>query len=450
MMNKFKKRTLMFIFFTFFFISCISAQEQLSLMAQAKPAQELISLNLKDVNIKDALKIITEASGYNIVVDKDVNATVNIILTDVTWQTALENILKTNGLTYMVQENIIRITTLDTVKREEDKLPLVTKIITLNFAKATTIQGSLSTMLSGRGSIQINTPTNALIITDTPEAVSKITMIAENLDIRTPQVMIEALIMSVKLTDSDQFGIDWIATYKNNAERSITQSLKASASILDLAYGKTILPQWNFSEQIAIYAQDKKVTILANPRVLTLDNTAANIEINEQVPYSYVAKSTDGGRVSETQFKEVGIKLFVTPHITKDKFISLDVKAEQSFVASFVGDTNQPAVDSRKAQTNFMLRDGETAVIGGLRKKEKTITIDKIPLLGDLPLLGKLFRKENSEITDTELIIFITPRIVENAYMTEMEREKQQNAKNNLNRDKAILDTLSKMSNDDD
>lgn len=440
----------------------VSAQEQAPQKTKQGPekievAESLLTLDFKDVDLKDALKIITQASGLNIVMDNDVKATVSITLKDVAWQTALDSILKTNELTYRFEGNIIRIMTLDTVKKETDTLPLSTKVITLNFAKATDLQASLGKMISSRGNIQTNVNTNSLIVTDTPEILNKIENLASALDVRTPQVLIEALIMSVKLTDSDKFGMDFTLTHKQRPERKITQTLKAPSTVLDISLGKTIFPLWNLSETLSIFAEDKRVDILANPRVLTLDNLPAQIEILEQVPYTYTSQSTEGSStISSTQFKDVGIKLYVTPHITKDRFISLMVKAEQSFVASFVGTTNEPSIDSRKVDTNFMLKDGESVAIGGLRKKDNTTTIDKVPLLGDIPIVGKLFRKEVKEIVNTELIIFITPHIMESSLMTVKEEYKLEKSLKELSekmtlkerlalRERAMQDVLNKL-----
>ncbi len=179
----------------------LHSEEKTAPAATDTQASNLISLNLKEVNIEDALKIIAEASGMNVILDKDVKAKINITLKDVTWQTALDNILKTNELTYRTQGNIIRIVTLATLKKEEEIIPLTTKIISLSFAKAEDIQKSLTKIVSTRGSIEVNVPTNSLIVTDTPETLSKIETVIAKLDTKTPQVLIETLIVSVKLTD---------------------------------------------------------------------------------------------------------------------------------------------------------------------------------------------------------------------------------------------------------
>ncbi|MDP2941207.1 MAG: secretin N-terminal domain-containing protein [Candidatus Omnitrophota bacterium] len=417
----FKKVGILLILFSLF-AACLQ-QESFSLTTTslgrqgketANPA--LISLEVKELDLKDALKIIAQASGMNIILDKDVKSTVTIHLKEVTWQTALENILTTNALTYKTDGNIIRVLTLDTLKKEQETLPLETAILTPNFAKSADLQQSMAKIISSRGNLQINVSTNSLIVTDTPDIVAKIKEIVETLDVPTPQVMIEAMIISVKLTDASEYGLNFTLTHKERSERKITQSLLPTSAydLMDLYYGKTILPLYNLSAQLRLWAEDKRIKILASPRVLTLDNLTAQIEITEQVAYKQVSQTTESATViSSTQFKDSGIKLYVTPHITKDKYISLAVKAEQSFVSGFTGDDKQPAIDTRKVETNFMLRDSEAVVIGGLRKRDNTLTVDKIPILGDLPFIGKIFRQETKNYVDSELLIFISPSIVE-------------------------------------
>lgn len=397
--------------------------------------KNLVSMSLKDVNIEDALKIISEASGHNVILDSDVKAKTSVNLKNVPWQVALDIILKTNELTYTLQDNIIRVMSIGSLKREEETLPLTTKILSLNFAKAEDLQKSLLKILSPRGSIEINIPTNSLIISDSPEKLAKIEEVVSKLDMRTPQVMIEAMLVSFKLTDTFKAGLDWKLTDNRDGvgTRNVTQSLKIpSGSILDLYYyhGKNVIGPWELGDtQLTLLGEDKRVKILANPKILTLDNLPAQIEITEQVPYTYTSSSTQGGTVTSTQFKDIGIKLYVTPHITKDRTISLSVRGEQSFVASFVGATNEPSIDSRKVETNFMLRDGETVIIGGLKKKDNTTTVTKIPLLGDIPIIGKaLFSRTVRETVDNELLIFITPEIMDDPIILTEEEEKKFNA----------------------
>jgi len=422
----FKRIGAILCLYLFCFLIALYAQEQVPPTTKTEPAANLVSLNLKDVNIEDALKIIAEASGLNIILDKDVAAKVNIILKDVPWQTALENILKTNELTYRIQGNIIRVMTLITVKKEEAMVPLVSKIITLNFAKTDELQKSLGKMLSERGGININARTNALIITDTPELVAKIEEMANKLDTATPQVMIEALILDLQLRDEDELGIDWKMVHKERPERTIEQNLSLAtqnlASVGAIRYGRSLIPVATLELLIDFWKQQGRVEILANPRISTLDNLPAHIELIEQIPY--VAQTqTDQGVVQSTQFKDSGIKLTVTPHVTtKDNYIMVTISTEQSFLAGTSG--GQPIIDSRKAETTLMVKDGETIAIGGLKRKQDTTTITKFPVLGDIPLVGYLFRNKVSAVRDTELLIFVTPYLREKVLVSPADEKK--------------------------
>jgi len=420
----------------------IPVESEEALETQQADESELLSLDFENTEIRDVIRVLSEISGKNIVISPDIKATVTVQLKDVTWETALDVILKTYNLTYKKEENLIRVLTFDQMKVEEEKIPLVTKIIALNFAKAEDIRPSLEKMQSSRGSMEVNIRTNSLIITDLPEVVQQIEDIAEQLDTRTPQVMIEALMADVKLTADEALGIDWTMGHPQDThEMTMSQTLASSVTNVagSIAFGKTIFQDTDLAGVINAWQEDKRVDILANPKVLTLDNLQATIEMTEQIPYTSQSESTEGGTVTSTQFKDAGIKLFVTPHITtKDNWISMNVQVEQSFRSGWTP-ANEPIIDYRKADTNLMVKDGETIVIGGLRKKEDTVTIDKVPIFGDIPLLGVLFRKTTKSITNVDLLIFITPRIVEDPRLTIKEQETLELFKEEPEVDKALL-----------
>ena len=387
---------------------------------------ELLSLDFEDTEITDVIRVLAEISGMNMVIAPDIETRVTLQLKDITWQQALDVILMTYNLTYKKEGNLIRVMTLDQMKIEEEKIPLVTKIVLLNFARADEIVPSLEKITSPRGSIQTNARTNSLIITDLPEAVEQIEDIANKLDTRTPQVMIEALIVDVKLSGDENLGINWdLKSPDDFPERTFSQTLSlAGSTSAAISFGKTILRDYDLHGLINMWKEDQRVDVLANPKVMTLDKLQATIELIEEIPYTSESSSTEGGSVTSTQFKESGIKLYVTPHITtKDNWISMNIQVEQSYRTGYTTD-NQPIIDSRKAETNLMVKDSETIVIGGLRKKEDTTTIDKVPVLGDIPVLGNLFRRSTKTRTNIDLLIFVTPKIIEGPILTAKEKER--------------------------
>jgi len=396
----------------------------------------LISVNFQNADILEVIAIFSEKTGLNMVAGPDVKAMVNIELNNMPWEKALDVILKNYNLTYKREDSLIRIMTLEQMKLEEDKIPLVTKVLTFNFSKADDVKGSFGSMLSSRGKIEVNSRTNSLIITDLPESIEKIEAIANSLDTRTPQVMIEALMADVKLSNEDQLGIQWKLA-KNDDKTAIPygksgkavgeQTLGLSgATTGSIFFGQTILKYTDFVSTISFWQEQRRVNILAHPVIMTLDNQSAHIELIEQIPYTQQTSSTESSSaLSTTSFKDAGIKMDVTPHITtKDDYISMNLKVEQSFRTGFVSGTTQPIIDSRKAETNLLVKNGETIVIGGLRKKEDTFTIDKIPFLGDIPLFGALFRRRTRAVTDVDLLIFVTPKIVSEPKLTEREQER--------------------------
>ncbi|HOX55042.1 MAG TPA: secretin and TonB N-terminal domain-containing protein [Candidatus Omnitrophota bacterium] len=396
--------------------------------AAVPAAEELINLDFENTDIKDVIRVLSQKSGVNIILGQDVAATVTIQLKDTTWEKALDVILKNYNLTYKKEENLIRIMTLEQLKNEEEKIPLVTEIITLDFASVGEIKNSLDSMLSVRGKIQVSPRTNALIVTDTPDKVKLIKQVAQDLDLRTPQVMIEALMVDVTLGDQYKAGVELVGKPATvETEASFGQDLSLTRLTADVAgsivFNKTLFETLDLASLIELWKENKKVNILANPRVMTLDNLTATIKLTEQIPYTSV-QQTEQGSYSSTQFKEAGIELFVTPHITtKDNYISMNIKVEQSFQSGTTSD-NQPIIDSRNAETNLMVKDKQTIVIGGLRRKTDSTTIDKVPILGDLPFIGAAFRRTVKVVTNVDLLIFVTPTIVTQPRFSKKEKER--------------------------
>jgi type IV pilus assembly protein PilQ len=384
-----------------------------------------VDLDLKDADIRDVARALSKISGLNIIVSQDVRASVTLRIQNTNWKEALGIILATYNLTMTEGDNYIVIATFENLRQTEERGDLQTKVMTLNFVDATQIQKTLTSLLTGRGKIETDIRSNSLVITDIPDRIKKIEGVAQELDNQTPQVMIEAMMLTVKLNDDEQWGVDWTLTSKDRPERSIKQPLGlatgGSAYTGFLKYGKTILPWANFVETIDFWLQTKKAEILANPRIMTLDNLAATIDLTERVAYTSTTQSTESTTVLvTTSFEDVPVKLQVKPHITKDGHVFMNILTQQSYQSGTAANS-QPIIDSRRAETNLMVKDGDTVVIGGLRKKEKTETVQKFPILGDIPLLGYMFRKTVIASVDTELIIFVTPHIIKDNKMTASE-----------------------------
>lgn len=406
--------------------------------SEAKVSEEgLVSVNFENVDIRDVVRILSEKAQLNMVVGPEVAATVNLQLNNIPWKKALDVILTTYNLTYKRDGDLIRIMTLEQLQTEDEKIPLSTKIITLNFARASEVKGNFGSMLSGRGKIEVNDRTNSMIITDLPDRIAKIEEIADRLDTRTPQVMIEALMADVVIQQDDQLGINWQLEQEmhgpavSGPKRSMVQNLGdlgAPGGII--TFGTTLLTDKDLHATIAMWQRQSRVNILAHPQILTLDNLPAKINLTEEIPYTQVTQTTEGGpasAISSVAFKSAGINLQVTPHITtKDNYIYMAISVNQSFRSGYAPGGTQPIIDSRAAETNLLVKNKQTAVIGGLRRKNDSFAVSKIPLLGDVPVLGALFRQRVGGLTDTDLLVFVTPTVVEERPFTPKENDRLQ------------------------
>lgn len=431
---------LLFLMYAFL----LYAQEQAPSEA-GKPVSEssrLINLDVKEADIKDIMRMFSQVSGLNIIISDDVRASVTLSVTNVDWEDALNMILRTNNLISVKEGTFLRIMTYEKFRREEEGVPLVNETIFLNFVKAGEMTSILEPMRSGRGRITAHSQTNSLIISETPANFKKMLEVIEKLDKQTPQVMIEALMVDVKLTLEDKLGLDWTITHKRRPERSFTQDLNASSEAGVIRYGKTLLPKFNLTALIDFWCKDDKAEVLANPKVMTSDGLTATIELVEEVPYVQSSISETGSITSSYSFRSAGIKLDVTPKINKEGFISLTILTEQSSRSGTAG--GQPYFDMRRASTNLIVKDQETIVIGGLRKRDVTDTIEYIPILGKIPLLGKFFQKREKSTTNKELLIFVTPYIITDAQLSRPEKrtlEKFKKLERGKKRDLGFLDT---------
>lgn len=274
-----------------------------------------------------------------------------------------------------------------------------------------------------------------MLITDIPTKVEQIERIAKKLDTRTPQVLIEAMLVDVKLSVDDELGINWnivhvdrdkswrskdIATAKANNYNYIEQpSALSGISGPAIEFGwLEKLGTFRLDGLIKAWVQDAKANVLASPKIVTLDNETAKIEIISRVPYTEVSETEQGTR-SSVQFKDVITNLTVTPQITKEGFVSMHLEPKQEFVEAWPG--GEPQIGTRTAETNVLVKDGETIVIGGLRKVEDNATITKVPFLGDIPFIGNLFRKKDVQKINTELVMFVTPHIIIHPELTDEE-----------------------------
>ena len=303
---------------------------------------------------------------------------------------------------------------------------LFVETVTLKFLDAKNLRTAIAGMVSEHGIISIDGKSNSLIVCDTKENLEKILTQIKKAD-RTPkQIMVEVVILDVQLDDDTEIGINWDLLSDKNYGIGYRQNFTASGERL----GSTIDSAANIGAATAfnttglggdfsiisstirnivhLIQQKRDVEILASPRVMMVSGQTANIEAVDEIPYTEATSSVQGGEFTYTEFKLVGVKLQVTATLTDGNDILLTVDAEQNVQ---VGTSTPPRVDTRKAKTSLLLKDGEVVVFGGLRRQEKTKEVDQIPLLGDLPIIGGLFKSTNTVVKNSELIVFLSPHI---------------------------------------
>lgn len=391
-----------------------------------------VSLDFRDADIKNVLEILSLKSGVNIVTGPEVTGLVSIQLKEVPWKEALDVILRTYGYASERKGNIIVVTTVEELKkRREDALlleeqePLETRIFTLNFAIASDVLSSVEKMKTERGSINIDSRTNTLIVTDIATRIEAIENVMLKLDSTTPQVMIEAKIVETNFVDEENFGVNWIIQASaTGSSRGISYPFKLGAT--DNPFGGTVAAPTAFSYGTLSFAQmssameilksKTNTNILSNPRLVTLDNETASINIGQQYPIpSYVFnKETGSLEINGFEYKDIGINFQVTPHVNSAGFVTLEVIPEISEKVNDVpfGGETLPLISNESTKTKVMIKDGDTLVIAGLIKSKENDVTKKVPILGDVPILGYIFKKKEKEVNKTDLLIFVTPHII--------------------------------------
>jgi len=339
--------------------------------------------------------------------------------------------IKTNIGRIVVDEGSNTLVMIDTPKKLEETegiientdLPIQTRIFSLNYAQADKLSAKIQEAITkGVGSIKIDERTNKIAVTDYPEKLDGIAQLIEAFDEKTPQVLIDAQIIEIKPSDKFEAGIDWDYWIAKNS-RFVTSLPTAGAvnklslSLATENLGLTAGRQYKGIIDLLRTIGDAK--ILSSPRIMALNNQEAKILVGTREPYaSQTTVTGEGGTVTTSEtvnFVDVGIKLYVTPTINKDNFVTMKIKPEiSSATEKYTTSKGErvPIVSTSEAETSVMLKDGVTIIIGGLRKDEKSETSKRIPFLGDIPFLGIAFRNKSKELKKTELVILLTPHIM--------------------------------------
>ncbi len=408
-------------------VSAPAAAQDTGAMRQVgmvRTGEGTFSIDVAGADIRTVMRAVAQFSGRNIVVDRDVKGLVTISLKNVGWESAMRTILRSGGLEYVDEGGIIRVDEAAKLQaeatdreaaraRQMELIPLETRILKLNYANASELIGPLSASLSRRGLVQAEKRTNPLIVTDLPSIVDRVEKMATELDSSTPQIEITAKLVDVDTQASRDLGITWGLTglQPNNDPANGTVNVnvtegKAPQSAT-VTYG--VAKSWGVvSAKIDMLERMNKANIISNPRITTVDNREAKILVGQKIPL--IVQDVAGNPVSQLQ--TIGIQLKVTPHLTQDKKIIMDLHPEVSDLASNSTVQGGVIINTSEADTRVMVEDGQTAVIGGLIRTNDGVIRQGVPLLKDFPIIGALFRSSNPSHQNRELIIFVTPRLL--------------------------------------
>ena len=397
---------------------------------------EPITLTLKDADVKDVLKTFSVLTELNIVLDPGVSGSVTVELREVPWDQALDLILKINGLDYVLENNVLRVAPINKLaaeksakaaynKERERAKPLSTYLKPLSYAKADYVAGLLSSdsyLLSDRGSVTVDQRTNTLIIRDVNDRVEGILRLIDSLDLPTPQVVIEGRIVETTKNFSRALGVSWGFTSVMDAEhgndtgltfpnsiRTVgSVDLPAGNPVLGMTFGD-ILNTFNLDFQLTAAEANNEARVVSTPRVTTQNLQRASIRSGLQIPVQTVANNT-----VTVQYVDATLRLEVTPQITAEGTVNLDISIKKQRPApefAVVGGQNAP-IFTRDAETQLLIRDGGTTVIGGIYEITDGQGSDSIPGISKIPIFGWLFKNKRVRLDHDELLIFITPRIV--------------------------------------
>jgi type IV pilus secretin PilQ/predicted competence protein len=425
--------------FRFIILLCgLFAVASMYFYAQAQSSKKYESLVFQDANIKAIFQFLAKEAGVNIVVNPNVQFSVNLDLKNISWQGVVDILLETYDLTMVQDEGYTRVMTLadfrqkqkDVLSYEEEKktlLPMQTRIFVVKYAKATELSTVLAQAKSSRGTIVVDSRSNALVVTDIPEQFPKMEALLTKLDIETKQVTISAKIILVDQSYLREMGVEWQAGKPASPAGGDANAHDARDGVISSGTGYGV-EAWSQTDEVADklghftwgimtgeYAFQtalsaivgrNKGNIIDQPDITTLDNKQAEIFSGEDIPLTQLDES---GNVITKMFS-IGTTLRITPHITVNDRILIDLYVERN---AYTPSTGGYSILKRYATTNIILGPGDYAVIGGISTQDKSLGIKGVPILMDLPLIGRLFKYTTEQTSTKDLVIFVKAKIVE-------------------------------------
>jgi len=393
--------------------------------------QKTVDLEYKNADIVNILRSLAWTYKLNVVTSPDVKGEVTISLRDVSVETAFKAILSINGLVYSIRDEILYVSSGD-----REIVELGTEVIFLNYIKAVEAQNLLREILSEKGDIKIDELQNSLIVFDYLANIQKIKELIVKIDIAPRQILIEAKVVDITSSVITNLGLTWNAEYdpghglfdratRASEEIDFTSNMAGQSTVLtgsQLVLNAFKIKGLEVSATIDALIRDGKANLLASPSIAVLNGQEARIIIGQRYPIKERTQTTTG-TTETTTFVDIGTTLKVTPQINEDGYITMRVHPEVSSLAEQLD--AGPRITTREADTTVRIKEGETLIIGGLIQQQGDNSRDKIPILGDIPIIGYLFSRTAGTDSQTELAVFITPRILRSREEKELIRKQQ-------------------------
>lgn len=417
-----------------------------------KRMQQEVSVDFAETPIDDVLRILAKQADVDIVKSPKVVGMVTATLTDVPLAEALDNILSAHGYGYVATENMIRVVPQDEIYEIREKV--VSRVYRITYADVKEVEKALSKFLSNTGSISANPGTSNIIVTDVESKIRAIDQFIDEIDRVTPQILVEARIYDITTKDRFDIGVEWQAGRNSTLGTNVGDNPTAGRiePFVDSAFGGlssfaesassairfgVLDESFDWDLEFKLQQEGIAAKLLASPSVLSLDNETASFKIISEIPYQELSETSAGGTIGSTSFREVGVELTVVPHVTEEQSDGTEgmirLKVQPTFsvvsgevqVSGYSSFNNQPIIDRRAADIQTLVRNGQTLVIAGLRKKDTQQQQNKIPFLGDIPLLGGLFRSEGEETINSQLFVFVKATIVQDQYLPKTDAQER-------------------------
>ncbi len=398
------------------------SKETVSPPTEKKMVERTVSLDVKDADIIDVLRMLSRLGNINIITSPEVKGTVTMRFDNVPFSVAFSAILRAVECNAVeISEGVIMVKPF----KKDVEGELRTRVYNLNYAEASDIKKVIDKFLSSKGRVEAvekkvgegggSKRTSYLIITDVPEKLAEIERLISEIDQPAPQISIEAKFIETTISSDKIYGIDWsIRTSATATVPDIGEEIAIPIMFKHLIVGKLSFAQ--MSAALELLQSEGKAKLLANPHTLTMDNQKATVEMVTKVPLLEVRVDPETReRVYSWRERSIGIVLTVSPHLTKDGTITMEIEPKVEAIIGWrtAGEQEVPIIATREGKTQVAAKDGEVIVIGGLKREQETKAETKVPILGSLPILGKLFTRTSTKKEESELLIFIIPRVIE-------------------------------------